>query len=278
MPELSADFQSLPEEYQHIIRMAQDQYNITVAPLELLVGGWSGAMVYLVSVSANETKRVEHCILKLNRKSKNVKSEEVTRHNTVLSKSTPEFARDHIAELVFDRVEHEGVIGIFYRIAGQSLLKYRPLSNYERQSQLKNIFEKTNAVLLDEWNANQTFEQAVHPQKVPEKWLGFRLAAGGNIERFLQDNYRVKPDIIGFLISGHVFPNPLLYTRKSEPWGKVRAIDVATGFIHGDLNTNNILVKFSDDNESLAGYYLIDFALFKEAMPLLYDQRYLEMF
>src|SRR5688572_31898317 len=67
MPELSADFQSLPEEYQHIIRMAQDQYNITVAPLELLVGGWSGAMVYLVSVSANETKRVEHCILKLNR-------------------------------------------------------------------------------------------------------------------------------------------------------------------------------------------------------------------
>src|SRR6185503_11138559 len=45
----------------------------------------------------------------------------------------------------------------------------------------------------------------------------------------------------------------------------------------GDLNTNNILVKFNDDNESLEGYYLIDFALFKENMPLLYDQRYLEM-
>ena len=70
MPELTTDFQSLPEEYQHIIRLAQDQYNITVAPLQLLVGGWSGAVVYLVSVSANETKRVEHCILKLDRKSK----------------------------------------------------------------------------------------------------------------------------------------------------------------------------------------------------------------
>ncbi len=59
--------------------------------------------------------------------------------------------------------------------------------------------------------------------------------------------------------------------------GKARAIDIATGFIHGDLNTNNILVKFAEDKETLDGYYLIDFALFKEKMPLLYDQRYLEM-
>src|SRR6266498_5306884 len=137
MPELTADFQSLPEEYQHIIRLAQDTYKITVAPLQLLVGGWSGAVVYLVSVSSNDTKRVEHCILKLDRKGKNAKSDEVTRHNTVMTKSTPEFARDHIAELVFDAVEHDGAIGIFYRIAGQSLLDYRPLSSYGQQSQLK---------------------------------------------------------------------------------------------------------------------------------------------
>src|SRR6185295_4042888 len=165
MPELTTDFQSLPEEYQHIIRLAQDRHNITVAPLQLLVGGWSGAVVYLVSVSANETKRVEHCILKLDHKGKNAKSDEVTRHNAVMSKSTSDFARDHIAELVFDRVEHEGAIAIFYRIAGQSLFKYRPLSNYERPSQLKTIFIQTNTVLLGEWNGNASFEQAVHPQK-----------------------------------------------------------------------------------------------------------------
>ena len=277
MPELTTDFQSLPEEYQHIIWLAQDTYKITVAPLQLLVGGWSGAVVYLVSVSSNETKRVEHCILKLDRKGKNARSDEVTRHNTVLSTSTPEFAREHIAELVFDRVEHEGVIAIFYRIAGQSLLKYRPLANYERQSQLKTIFTETNTVLLKKWNISQTFEQAVHPQKVLEKWLGFRLDAGSNTERFLQETCGVDPDVVGFLINGHVFPNPLLHARKLEPWGKVRAMDVAIGFIHGDLNANNILVKFSEDKESLEGYYLIDFALFKEGMPLLYDQRYLEM-
>ena len=277
MPELTTNFQSLPEEYQYIIRLAQDTYNITVAPLQLLVGGWSGAVVYLVSVSNNETKRVEHCILKLDRKSKNAKSDEVTRHNTVMSKSTQAFAREHIAELVFDRIEHEGVIAIFYRIAGQSLLKYLPLSKYERQSQLKTLFTQTNIVLLNEWNGNATFEQAVHPQKVLHNWLGFRLDTGGNTECFLQETRGVNPDVAGLLINGHVFPNPLLYARKAEAWGRARTIDVATGFIHGDLNTNNILVKFAEDKESLEGYYLIDFALFKEGMPLLYDQRYLEM-
>jgi predicted ATPase len=277
MPELTTDFQSLPEEYQHVIRLAQDTYKITVAPLQLLVGGWSGAVVYLVSVSFNETKRVEHCILKLDRKGKNAKSDEVTRHNIVMSKATPEFAREHIAELVFDKIEHEGAIAIFYRIAGQSLLKYLPLSKYERQNQLKALFTQTNTVLLDEWNGNAHFEQAIHPQKVLHTWLGFRLDAGGNIERFLQETCGVNPDVTGLLINGHVFPNPLLFARKAESWGRARAIDVATGFIHGDLNTNNILVKFADDKESLDGYYLIDFALFKENMPLFYDQRYLEM-
>jgi hypothetical protein len=277
MPDLTTDFQSLPEEYQHIIRLAQDSYKITVAPLQLLVGGWSGAVVFLVSISSNETKRVEHCILKLDRKGKNTSSDEVTRHNTVMSKTTSAFAREHIAELVFDRIEQEGTIAIFYRIAGQSLLKYLPLSRYERQNQLKALFSQTNTVLLDEWNGDANFEQAIHPQKVLHTWLSFRLAAEGNIERFLLETRGVNPDATGLLINGHVFPNPLLYARKSESWGRTRAIDVISGFIHGDLNTNNILVKFADDKESLDGYYLIDFALFKENMPLLYDQRYLEM-
>ncbi len=234
MPELTTDFQSLPEEYQRVIRLAQDTYRITVAPLQLLVGGWSGAVVYLVSVSSNDTKRVEHCILKLDRKSKNARSDEFTRHNTVMSKSSPEFARAHIAELVYDRVEHEGAMAIFYRIAGQSLLKYLPLSKYERQNQLKALFTQTNTVLMDEWNGSVNFEQAVHPQKVLSNWLGFRLDPGGNIEHFLRETRGVNPDVAGLLINGHVFPNPLLYARKSESWGRhaplilQRALSTAT--------------------------------------------------
>ena len=277
MPELTAGFQSLPEEYQRVLEGAQDRYQITVAPLQTLVGGWSGAMVFLVSVSWKESRRVEHCILKLDRKSKTARTDEVTRHNTVMEKSTPAFAREYIPELVFDRVEQDGAIAIFYRIAGQSLIKYRPLSNYERQSQLQKIFGRTNAVLLEEWNVNRSFEQSSHPQSILQKWLGFRLEPGGSIERFLQDDCRIDPHVAGLLINGHVFPNPLSYARELDAWGAVRSLDIAAGLIHGDLNVNNILVKFAEASDEIEGYYLIDFALFKENMPLLYDQRYLEI-
>ena len=277
MPELINDFQSLPDEYQQVIRQAQEDFRITIAPLQLLVGGWSGAFVYLVSVSAGGSGQVEHCILKLDRKGKSSRADEVTRHSNMLIKASSAFARDHIAELVFERVEVEGAIAIFYRIAGQSLLNYRPLSSYGQESQLSTIFAQTNTVLLAEWNADAPFKQAIHPQEVLKKWLGFRLDPGGNIERFLQSACGVNADIPGLLINGNVFPNPLCYARQAGSWGRARPLDIAIGFMHGDLNTNNILVKFSQDDETLAGYYLIDFALFKEQMPLLYDQRYLEM-
>jgi predicted ATPase len=276
MPDVATDFRSLPEEYQQVIRLAEETHRITVAPLQLLVGGWSGAAVYLVSISDHDTKRVEHCVLKVDRKGKDAKSDEVTRHNAVLAKSTPEFVHDHIAELAFDRVEHDGAIAIFYRIAGQSLHKYRPLSSFERQSQLRTIFSETNKVLLTEWNSLLAVE-AMRPQEILQKWLAFRLDSGGNIERFLRDACRVNPNAAGLLVNGHVFPNPLSYARKVEQWGGARSIDTAIGLIHGDLNANNILVRFAEDKESLAGYYLIDFALFKDGMPLFYDQRYLEM-
>ncbi len=262
---------------ERVIRQAQETYQIRVAPLQLLVGGWSGAIVYLVSVSANATGQVEHCVLKLDRKGRPSRVDEVTRHSQMTRQAPAKFAREHLAELVFERVETEGAIAIFYRIAGQSLLHYRPLSSYGRESQLKTIFAKTNAVLLAEWNADMAFEQAVHPQEILKKWLGFRLDPGGSIEDFLQTVRGVRADIPGFLINGSVFPNPLAFARQPEPWGRTRPLDLATGFMHGDLNTNNILVKFAADQESLEGYYLIDFALFKGGMPLLYDQRYLEM-
>ena len=277
MSQLKNEFQSLPEAYQHVISLAQETFQITILPLQLLVGGWSGAFVYLVSVSDNASQQVEHCVLKLDRKGKSPKSDEITRHNTVLSKSPAEFFREHVPELSYDRVENEGVVAIFYHIAGQSLLDYRPLSRYEQPRQLIEIFEATNTVLLSKLNQEHTFKQALHPQEALSQWLGFRLDAGRPIEEFLKQTCGVYPDVGGFLINGDVFPNPLRYARKLDVWGQVRPMDITVGFIHGDLNTNNILVKFSEGSETIDGYYLIDFALFKEDMPLFYDQRYLEM-
>lgn len=276
MSELVSGFQSLPPEYQQVLLLAQEQHQIRVAPLQTLVGGWSGAMVFLVSVTHLATQRVEHLILKLDRKSAKTRSDELSRHVMAQSKSPSEFARDHLATLAFERVEMEGAIVIFYSIAGQSLQSFLPLSKYGQQRQLEIIFSSTNRYLLTEWNANPSFS-TLHPHSLLEKWLGFRLEAGAPIESFIQQKCHAQPERPGFLIQGSVFPNPLWYARNSESWGDARSIDCIMGFQHGDLNTNNILVKFASDEKELIGWYLIDFALFKDEMPLFYDLRYLEM-
>ncbi len=276
MPELAAGFLSLPPEFQRVIQRAQEQHHLTVIPLQELVGGWSGAVIYLVSVAAPAAAPVAHYILKLDRKSKTARSDEIARHITAQSKSPAAFAREHLADLAFERVEAEGAIGIFYTIAGQSLQSFRPLSRYGQQQQLETLFAATTRYLLTEWNAQLTFAQAVHPQELLAKWLGFRLDPGGPIERFISPTCLAAPDRPGFLIQSSVFPNPLWYARHRERWGSPRPMDAIVGLQHGDLNTNNILVKFAADGQELTGYYLIDFALFKDDMPLLYDLRYLE--
>jgi predicted ATPase len=122
-----------------------------------------------------------------------------------------------------------------------------------------------------------TFEAVGHPQDLLQEWLGFRLEPGRPLETFLSEVCQLPSGTPGILLRGTLLPNPLLYARETDAWGPVRPLDAARGMQHGDLNTNNILAKFAPQTDQLEGFYLIDFALFKENMPLLYDQRYLEM-
>ena len=78
------------------------------------------------------------------------------------------------------------------------------------------------------------------------------------------------------LVNGHVLPNPLLHARKA-PSGEGPRDGCCYGLHPRRLDHRTIFWLSVDDKESLEGYYLIDFALFKDNMPLLYDQRYLEM-
>jgi hypothetical protein len=59
MADLTNDFQSLSPDYQYVVRLVQEKNNIAITPLQLLMGGWSDAVVYLVSLAWKETKRVE---------------------------------------------------------------------------------------------------------------------------------------------------------------------------------------------------------------------------
>jgi predicted ATPase len=272
----SSELSPLPKEYQHLIHQAQERHDIEVVLLDELKGGRTGALLYLVSVSPVDAPQVEHFILKLDRVHKKATFDEIKRHTSAVDQAPVDFGRAHMAELVFE-VKSEGQIAVFYTIAGQSLHQFQPLAHYERQSQLETIFSTTNDKLLNQWNAELTFEQAVHPQSVLNRWLGYRLKSEGNLGHFLEDVFQIDQNIPGLLIQDQVFPNPLIFGRKIELWVPSRPIDIAIGFQHGDLNIGNILVKFTENEKDLDGYFLIDFALFKSQMPLLFDQRYLEL-
>ena len=277
MTELAEKFRLLPEGYQQVLRLAQERHQIQVMPLQELSGGRTEARLYLVSVPSDSGGQLRHYILKIDKKNSKSARDESERHHMAANQAPPEFAHKHIAALAFDRVELDGVVVIFYTIAGQSLNRFRSLADCQNQSGLEHIFSRTNEVLLNGWNPERKFEQAVRPPDLLARWLGYRLQEGGNIDRFLEETCGVPPATEGLMIQGQIFPNPLVYARTPERWNGSRPVDIMTGFQHGDLNIGNILVSFAQETSELLGYYLIDFALFKPGMPLLYDQRYLEV-
>jgi non-specific serine/threonine protein kinase len=272
----SPKFDQLPAEYQYLLQLAKEDYQLDVAPLAELKGGRTGAFLYLVSALVGDSQHLEHFILKFDHISETARQTEKERHHQAWSQAPEAFANQHMAKLAYE-LEHERAVALFYTVAGQSLQNFHPLAAQEQQSRLEKLFGATNKYLLQEWNAAAVFEQAVHPQKLLEKWLGYRLKADGRIPAFIKNIFHLDPGTEGFLIQGQVFPNPFIYGLDATRWKNARPIDVLTGFQHGDLNIANILARFSEETEELDGYFLIDFALFKPRMPLLYDQRYLEM-
>jgi predicted ATPase len=270
------DFAKLPPAHQHLLQLAKDQHSLDVVPLQELKGGQTGAFLYLASVSAGDSRQVEHFVIKFDRVNEKARPGETERHRFALSQAPAVFGRQNMPRLAFE-FEHEGATALFYTLAGQSLQHFRTLASNEHQNRLEALFAATNDYLLKEWNTESTFDRAVHPQKLLQRWLGYRLKPDGQIGSFLRDKFQIDPNTEGFLIQGQIFPNPLSYGLNAGRWKETRPIDVLTGFQHGDLNIGNILAKFTEDSDNLEGYFLIDFALYKDQMPLLYDQRYLEM-
>ncbi|MCJ2531128.1 MAG: AAA family ATPase [Candidatus Thermoplasmatota archaeon] len=276
MPELAPEFEELPEHLQEALREALARHGLRVTPLSRLGGGRSGAYLYLASASRANAPRLEHLILKLDRRNPYGPGE-VERHRMARTAAPVPFARDHMPDLAMEQVEYGESVVIFYTIAGESLQSYRPLSAFRSRGQFATIAQTVMGGLLGEWNEGASFERATHPRDLLTRWLGYRLEEGGRIETFLQDVCRVRPETPGLLLEGVAYPNPLAYARDPDLWSDTRPIDSILGFQHGDLNTGNILAKFSPQENKLDGYYLIDFALYKQQSPLLYDHAYLEL-
>jgi hypothetical protein len=279
MSTLASEFQLLEPEYQELLIKTQESHGIVVTPLQLLSGGRSGAILYLVSVSKTSDPGVRHLILKLDRVTQWNRGtlSEIARHQRATTQSQKTFAKSHLAEIVFQPIEVADRISFFYAIAGDSLQRYRPLSAYSQQRQVEDIFRSVSGDLLNNWQAEIAFEK-IQPQLILEQWLGYRLGSdSGNIKNFLKSACNIEEDVTGFIIADRTFPNPFRYAKDVSLWAQMRLIDAARGSIHGDLNTNNILANFSLVADQLEGYFLIDFAEFDGSGFLFYDHLYLEL-
>ena len=131
MTDLAKEFLSLPIEYQKVLSSAQTTLNIKVTLLQELKGGQTGASLFLVSVSTIDSKEVRHLVLKLDHKNTKSGKDELERHRTAVEQAG-EFAKHHIADLAFEKVELDNSVAIFYDVAGQSLNNFRPLASYQQ--------------------------------------------------------------------------------------------------------------------------------------------------
>ncbi|MEJ2357617.1 MAG: AAA family ATPase, partial [Deinococcales bacterium] len=269
-------FGRLPQEYLHLLQLAHERHGIDVVPLHALSGGRTGAFLYLVSVSHGDLHSLDHLVLKLDRVNAKSRQTEMERHRLALDQAPAPFAREHIADLTYE-IRDGDAIALFYAVAGHSLQRYRTLASLQSPSELESLFEATHDQLLRAWNAEAVFERALHPRELLQRWLGYRLDPDGHVGSLLREHFQIDPHTEGLLVQGQVFPNPLAFGLDAAPWGGARPIDAIIGFQHGDLNIGNILAEFSTEGASVEGFFLIDFALYKAGMPLLYDLSYLEM-
>ena len=93
MSELAEGFASLPPAYRSALQLAQAQHNIEITLLQELVGGRTGAFLYLVSVSPADSPAVAHYILKLDSVHEKTTMDEIERHRLAQDQAPAGFAR-----------------------------------------------------------------------------------------------------------------------------------------------------------------------------------------
>ena len=96
------DFGTLPAEQQRLLALAQEKFSIEIGLLDELKGGRTGARLALVSVATMDGREVRHLVLKLDRKPRKARPDEIEQHKLALSLAPAGFARQHMAELVYE--------------------------------------------------------------------------------------------------------------------------------------------------------------------------------
>ena len=148
--------------------------------LQLLVGGWSGTVVYLVSVSWDGPSGSSIASSNWIVRARTPCRMRSYRHSTVMTRPRLSLPAHISPNWSLTRLSTRALSRSFIVSRGypsQSIVRFRS-TNGKTGSRPS---YKTIHILLTERNKTRTFEQAVRPQRVLETWLGFRMDAGGNI-------------------------------------------------------------------------------------------------
>jgi hypothetical protein len=191
----------------------------------------------------------------------------------------PEFARRHLirllsAEFGLWRTDDDGLL-LFQELAGDGG-PCRMLSELPAE-QLAAACGLVTRALLSEWNDGPVHTRRETMDGFLRHQLGPAALANGSVRRWadstgLADN---RTQWIRTAADGAVWPNPVTMVFGDSPVAG-RPIDCLTGYGHGDLHLDNILLPVGRDGQpDPARFAMIDLATYSPAAPLSADVVYL---
>lgn len=178
--------------------------------------------------------------------------------------------------LLFPRYEHagevEGTLYYVYDVAGSELNSTIDLSG--EMTSGESILEKISRELLLGWNKDFENKQFSIAECISGLVGRERLDVSGRIASRISQliGDALSPN---FSYESKVFPNPYYYLNNlHSPLAK--QINGIVGKVHGDLNSNNIIVNknFINDNYDI---YIIDYSHYINHGYLFFDHAYLQM-
>lgn len=261
-----------PQDFQEHKATIEASWKLETLSLHRQLSGKSGAMVYLAHVQSKGTAYSGFGILKLEKKGPWTKPEasqlEKARHHS------GEEADKHLSRTIYE-YSSDNTTCYLFTIAANGLEYVFPLAQLSGNTA---TIIKTVGDGLVHWAAlNHVKSEPKDGPEILKQWLGYRLESeqGGGIPAFLKQ-CGVREQSLSFSAASSVYPNPLAYCAGAFAEEEKLPIYPLLGQQHGDCHGNNILIRQEHQN-AIAEYYLIDFALYEEHLPLFYDHAYLEV-
>jgi len=230
--------------------------------------GKSGARLYLVDVIVDGYDG--NAILKLSPDDLREEANKQSRANQLCPTFSDHFPRVLKSDYLFD------TSALLMTVAGSGLLFTNPFSSIDRHGARLLAAQKITSALLNDWNYAASANGSEHTAgSLLSEWLGRRIGPNSRLPGLIEDLYDINPDSSGIEVLGEKLPNPYAFANSLAARDPRTRITPVCGFVHGDFHGANVLV--SELQQPKSEFYIIDFASFEEAKPLLFDNAYFEL-